>query len=264
MERDDPWDENDGEELEAEIMRADHAFGVDLRGTTEDEALAGQSLDQALARERPEARTVDEALEIVDDGDPDLEGELVGEGFIVRDDFASPEESALSVRERAPGATDHDDPHPPGGEVEPDDLMAEEERLWTQVHELVDSLAAGAVEEPGYFVEGWSAKDLIAHIGSWLAEAGAVLERIRFGTYRPEEIDIDAMNAAFYEANRDVAFADVRAQAFVARSQMVRAWRSLPIESPEAGRWISKAGPEHYAEHLPRLREWVEELSAST
>jgi len=31
MERDDPWDENDGEELEAEIMRADHAFGADLR-----------------------------------------------------------------------------------------------------------------------------------------------------------------------------------------------------------------------------------------
>jgi hypothetical protein len=264
MERDDPWDENDGEELEAEIMRADHAFGVDLRGTTEDEALAGQSLDQALARERPEGRTIDEALEIVDDGDPDVEGELVGEGFVVSDDFAAPEESALSVREDAPGATDHDDPHTPDAEVERNRLIAEEERLWTQVHELVDSLAAGAVEERGYFVEGWSAKDLIAHIGSWLAEAGVVLERIRFETYRPEEIDIDAMNAAFYEANRDVAFADVRAQAFAARSQMLRAWRSLPSGSPEADRWISKAGPEHYAEHLSRLREWVEELSAST
>jgi Mycothiol maleylpyruvate isomerase N-terminal domain len=145
-----------------------------------------------------------------------------------------------------------------------DDLMAEEDRLWTEVHELVDSLAAGAVEEPGYFAEGWSAKDLIAHIGSWLAQAGVVLERIRFGTYRPDEIDVDAMNVAFYEANRDVAFADVRAQAFAARSQMLRAWRSLSRTSPEADRWISKAGPEHYAEHLPRLREWVLELSAST
>jgi hypothetical protein len=265
MEREDPWDENDGEELEAEIMRADHAFGVDLRGTTENEALAGQSLDQALARERPEARTNDEAIEIVDDGDPDVEGELVGEGFVVSDDFAAPEESALSVREGAPGATDHDDPHTPDAEVERNRLIAEEERLWTQVHELVDSLAAGgAVGKPGYFAEGWSAKDLVAHIGSWLAEAGVVLERIRFGTYRPEEIDIDATNAAFYEANRDVAFADVRAQAFAARSQMLRAWRSLPSGSPEADRWIRKAGPEHYAEHLPRLREWVEELSAST
>jgi hypothetical protein len=95
MERDDPWDENDGEELEAEIMRADHAFGADLRGTTEAEALAGPSLDQALAQERPEARTIDKAIEVVDDGTPDIEGELVVEGFLVSDDFASPEESAL-------------------------------------------------------------------------------------------------------------------------------------------------------------------------
>ena len=25
--------------------------------------------------------------------------------------------------------------------------------------------------------------------------------------------------------------------------------------------WLRKAGPDHYAEHLPRLREWVKELS---
>jgi hypothetical protein len=145
-----------------------------------------------------------------------------------------------------------------------DDLLTEEESLWTEVHGLVDSLAMSAVEEPGYFVEGWSAKDVIGHLGSWLAEAGVVLERIRFGTYRPEEIDIDAMNAAFFEAMHDVAFADVRAQAFAARSQMIRAWRSLPSGSAEADRWIRKSGPEHYAEHLPRLRDWVEQLAGST
>lgn len=49
MEREDPWDENDGEKLEAEIVRADHASGLDLRVTTGEEAFAGESLDQALA-----------------------------------------------------------------------------------------------------------------------------------------------------------------------------------------------------------------------
>jgi Mycothiol maleylpyruvate isomerase N-terminal domain len=140
------------------------------------------------------------------------------------------------------------------------ELLAEEDRLWSDLHGLVDALPADEVEEPGYFVEGWSAKDLVAHIGSWLAEAGAVLERIRFGTYRPEEIDIDVMNKAFYDAMHDAAFADVRAQGIAARNQMLRAWRSLPEDSPEADRRIGKAGPEHYAEHLPRLREWVREL----
>jgi len=140
------------------------------------------------------------------------------------------------------------------------DLMAGEERLWAELHGLVDSLPEDKVEEPGYFAEGWSAKDLVAHIGSWLAEAGVVLERIRFSTYRPEEIDIDAMNETFYESLRDVAFRDVRAQATAARNQMLRAWRSLQETSPEADRWIGKAGPEHYAEHLSRLKDWVAEL----
>jgi hypothetical protein len=142
------------------------------------------------------------------------------------------------------------------------ELLAEEDRLWTELHELVDSMPHDRVDEPGYFIEGWSAKDLVAHIGSWLAEAGVVLERIRVGTYRPEEIDIDAMNGTFYRAMHDISFADVRAQGIAARNRMLRAWRSLPEASPEADRWIAKAGPDHYAEHLPRLREWVGELAS--
>jgi Mycothiol maleylpyruvate isomerase N-terminal domain len=145
---------------------------------------------------------------------------------------------------------------PPGG-----DLRAEEERLWTDLHALVDSLPLDKVEDPGYFEEGWSAKDLVAHLGSWLAEAGVVLERIRFGTYRREEIDVDAMNEQFFEALHDVPFADVRAQGIAARNRMLRAWGSLDASTPDAEFWIGKAGPEHYREHLPRLREWVRDLS---
>jgi hypothetical protein len=143
------------------------------------------------------------------------------------------------------------------------ELLAEEDRLWEELHDLVDSLPEDKVAEPGYFAEGWSAKDLVAHIGSWLAEAGVVLERIRFNTYRPEEIDVDAMNETFYASMHDARFPDVRAQAITARNRMLRAWRSLPERSTEADRWIGKAGPEHYAEHLPRLREWVDGLGRS-
>ena len=110
---DDGWDGDDGSELEAEIMRADHAFAAESRGTTPEESLEGPSLDEALARERPEGRTTDEALAIPDDGDPDVEDELVGEGSVESDAYASPEEAALSIRDAAPGATDHEDVHPP-------------------------------------------------------------------------------------------------------------------------------------------------------
>jgi hypothetical protein len=141
-------------------------------------------------------------------------------------------------------------------------LLDEEDRLWAELHSLVDSLPEDRVTTPGYFAEGWSAKDLVGHIGSWLAEAGVVLERVRVGTYRPQEIDIDSMNQQFYEAMKDVPFQTIRAQASAARSRMLHEWGSLAELTPEAQRWIRKAGPEHYAEHLPRLREWVAELGA--
>lgn len=111
MERDDLWDENDGEELEAEIMRADGAFAADRRGVTAAEGQGTLGLDEALGRERPDHAVVDEVVAVEDEDAPDVEAELVGEASLERDDFASPEEAALSIRDEAPGATDHDDPH---------------------------------------------------------------------------------------------------------------------------------------------------------
>jgi hypothetical protein len=40
---------DDGDELEAKIMRANHAFGAELRGATPEEALGGHGLEDALA-----------------------------------------------------------------------------------------------------------------------------------------------------------------------------------------------------------------------
>lgn len=113
MEDQEPRDADDGDELEAAIMQADHAFGAESVGTTAEEEREGESLDQRLAQERPDRPSTDEALSVVDEGLSDEEAELVGDAVTQRDEFASPEEAALSIRDRAPGATDHDDPHPP-------------------------------------------------------------------------------------------------------------------------------------------------------
>ena len=107
-----PRDGDEGDELEAAIMRADHAFGAESDGTTAAEELAGESLDQRLSEERPDLPSIDVAVSLVDEGPSDDERQLIADAVIERDEFASPEEAALSVRETAPGATDHDDPHP--------------------------------------------------------------------------------------------------------------------------------------------------------
>jgi hypothetical protein len=140
------------------------------------------------------------------------------------------------------------------------DLLGAEDAGWEELTSLVEPLTPEQVERPGYFPEGWSVKDMLAHVGSWLAEAGVILERIGVGTFRPDEIDVDALNEAFFEALRDVPYPLIRAQAASARARLLQAWQALPEITTDARFWIRKAGAEHYEEHLPRLREWVGEL----
>jgi hypothetical protein len=140
------------------------------------------------------------------------------------------------------------------------ELMAGEDGGWAELDSLMESLTPEQAERKGYYREDWTAKDLLAHIGCWLAEAGLILERIAVGTYRPEEIDVDSMNRQFLEAMKDVPLRLVKAQAHAARTRMLQAWKALPELTPEAAFWIRKSGAEHYAEHVPRLRQWVAEL----
>ena len=148
---------------------------------------------------------------------------------------------------------------------EPTDLaevLAAEDARWAEIHALIGELTPDQVERPGYYREGWSVKDLLAHVGTWLAEAGMMLERIGAGTYRHGELDVDAVNERTLDAMHDVALPVVTAQATAARTRMRHALVELREPSTDATWWIRKAGPDHYAEHLPRLREWVEELRA--
>jgi hypothetical protein len=95
------------------------------------------------------------------------------------------------------------------------------------------------------------------------AEAAALFEQMRAGTYVEGELDIDEANARFFALMRGVPLETVTLQAWAARWRMLSAWALLPAPPPPAAYWwLHKAGADHYAEHLPRLREWVAELTA--
>lgn len=140
------------------------------------------------------------------------------------------------------------------------ELQVGEDAGWSEFNGLIESLMPAQMEEPGYFPEGWSVKDLMGHIGSWQAEAGQVLEQIRMDTFRDDPVDLDKMNAFFFEANHDLPLSVVRAEMFSARNRMLREWSLLTEITPQAEEWFVESGPEHYAEHGGRLREWVQEL----
>jgi hypothetical protein len=134
--------------------------------------------------------------------------------------------------------------------------------IWRRLHAVVARVTPDIAYLPGYFEEGWTAKDAVAHIGTWMAEGAQVLRQIAAGTYREGELDVDAANARFLKAMRDVPLDTVHVQLAAARSQLLMAWRELPEITPAAEFWVRKAGPDHVMEHLPRLEEWVNEVTA--
>jgi hypothetical protein len=106
----------------------------------------------------------------------------------------------------------------------------------------------------------WSVKDLLAHMGCWMAEAGLVLEQLRFGTYEGWDRDIDEVNAEFYEACKDLDLVSVRAEWYASRTRMLLAWFALEVIDAVAAEWFRESGPEHHDEHLPDLRGFADRL----
>ena len=68
--------------------------------------------------------------------------------------------------------------HPFAAEIEA------ERRGWYEVADLVRSLTPAECLEPGYYHDpDWTVRDVVAHLGTWLAEAEVQLEQINAGTY---------------------------------------------------------------------------------
>lgn len=151
------------------------------------------------------------------------------------------------------------------GTMAADSLAAiERERQgWNELMFLVGSLTPEERLVVGYYRDpGWSVLDVVGHVGAWLAEAHLQLERIGAGTYEAREVDIDAINAQLLDAMRGQSWAVTWTQANAARTMLLTQLRALGDPSTDARWWIQKAGPEHYAQHLPRLRDWIAELLA--
>ena len=144
----------------------------------------------------------------------------------------------------------------------PFDAEIEAERAgWDELLELVHSLDPADIVRPGYYRDpDWSVADLVAHLGTWLAEAGIQLERIEAGTYQPRDLDIEAFNAEFRAAMSGQPWEVILTQAQASRYRMLEVWYALPSRTDAAAWWVAKAGAEHYREHLGRLRSWVSAL----
>jgi hypothetical protein len=138
-----------------------------------------------------------------------------------------------------------------------------EHKCWYELVRLVRSLTPEECLEPGYHRDpDWAVRDVIAHLGTWLAEAQVQLERIGAGTYEGHDVDVDALDAVLLEGMEGQPWEVTWVQAQAARTWMLEVWDALREPSDEAAWWIRKGAAEHYAGHLDRLQEWTEELIA--
>jgi hypothetical protein len=158
----------------------------------------------------------------------------------------------MTVDSAAPGA-------PSGHPYAP---QIEAERLgWYELVDLVRSLTPEECLVPGYYTDpDWTVRDVVAHLGTWLAEAQAQFERISAGSYEGHDVDVDALNASFLAGMHGQPWDVAWVQANAGRTRMLEEWWLLDHRTDEAAWWIGKAGCDHYTEHLGRLREWVAEL----
>ena len=77
-----------------------------------------------------------------------------------------------------------------------------------------------------------------------------MLRRIAAGTYRESEIDVDAENARFLTAMKDIPW---RRSTCRCRRRAPSCWPPGRLKelTPAAEYWLRKAGPDHVQEHLP-------------
>lgn len=114
-------------------------------------------------------------------------------------------------------------------------------------------------------LDGWSVKDILAHIAAWLREGAGALERLARGEDVPPDTldcDLDARNARFAELWREALVQDVETELHLAKEAFVSAMRSLPdaafAEGGAARSIVFEEGIDHFKEHAQQVFEWKE------
>lgn len=136
-----------------------------------------------------------------------------------------------------------------------DRMLAEEDAGWVRLHQGFAAIASERFEEPSVTDEGWSPKDVMFHVGAWLAECARVLEQTREGTFDPAEPEesTEVLNRAWFECSRTMEPGDVRAVFEAARQKARACFLTMPEMTSDAWTWFEESGPLHYAAHVRDL-----------
>jgi hypothetical protein len=149
-----------------------------------------------------------------------------------------------------------------------DTLLAEIRDTHEELEVALDGLTDDALLEPAVGIDGWTRKDVLAHLAWWTDHSARVIEALLAGRDpydRSGPWDIDAHNARVYEEHRDRPAGEVRRWEGETYRQVVAAVGQASDEDLfTAGRfeWLGSGTlaetvradtSEHYREHLSAL-----------
>ena len=121
--------------------------------------------------------------------------------------------------------------------------------------------------------DGWSVKDVVAHIGAWERTAAAVFASLLSGQapdFEIDEIALDAFNARFFAEHHDQSLDEVLAgeqaayQSFLSlvegasEADLFDSNRFAWMQGAPFAEWVGANTFEHYDEHLADMPAWLD------
>lgn len=141
-----------------------------------------------------------------------------------------------------------------------------------QLTTLISQIPADRMLETG-IESDWSIKDILAHIAAWETKMSQVFAEIRTNEapsdWPTTDEAVNALNAHFYETNRDKSLAQVMSDFEAAYPKALAAAEAMSeadLFDPHRyewrqGRplWWMVAGNTygHYEDHIPNIRAWL-------
>lgn len=148
-------------------------------------------------------------------------------------------------------------------------LLTRLDERWNELKEAYAGLTEAQMSKPGV-VEGWSVKDVLAHVNTWEEEAlkylPVVLQGKKPPLYAIQYGGLDAFNAKMTEEKRDLSLAEVLKRFDATHQTLVEYIQSVPEEQftteTKFRHRLRLDTYSHYPEHTRMIREWREKLAS--
>jgi uncharacterized protein (TIGR03083 family) len=149
--------------------------------------------------------------------------------------------------------------------VKKQQLLDKLERAWMDLRQSYAGLSEAQLTRPGV-TNGWSVKDILAHVTTWEEEALKYLPSILRGEKPPRYKDlyggIDAFNAQMTAKKQTLPLSDILRQLDDTHRRLIAAIQSAPedqinTETPFRRR-VRLDTYSHYSLHARAIRAWRE------